>query len=331
MRKRAVLIVFIAFIAAGVLGLGFIIAGATVHQAEVNRYYKSLDRYADPLGSIQRSFTAFGASGETLGAIGDFLKTMPADAAGQCNIVIVGKDGVPVYKTNDQYLHLQGGALDMAWEDGYSAVIMDYAANQRHWFSIQYMDGMGGGLSSDTTPDFVGSIHEPLQDADHMITAYDGTGTEADVYIFPMEKDDKPYYLMWFLPDSAYREISSSIRSNQSSFTQISIPAGIILIVAYWLLGAVWVFLDARRRQTQPLPWALLVLLTNLVGLAVYWIYQAQNAKTGPACPACGKAVGKNHVYCPWCGAPLVQECKGCGKPLEKGWVSCPWCGKTVE
>jgi RNA polymerase subunit RPABC4/transcription elongation factor Spt4 len=104
---------------------------------------------------------------------------------------------------------------------------------------------------------------------------------------------------------------------------------GLILLLTYWLLAPVWVFLDARKRQNQPLPWAVLVLLTNIVGLIVYWIVQTQSVKVNPAlvCPACGNAVHKNHLYCPWCAAPLVKACKNCGKTLEKEWVACPWCG----
>jgi hypothetical protein len=129
-----------------------------------------------------------------------------------------------------------------------------------------------------------------------------------------------------------FRSFDAASPGRNGAVRMVSL-AGVMLVLLYWLLTPVWVFLDARRRQTQPLPWALLVLLTNLVGLSVYWIYHMQNAKTEPArsCPSCGKDVRKGYLFCPWCAVLLTKKCKGCGKELEKDWVACPWCGGPVE
>lgn len=329
MRKRSLLIVFIAFVACFVLGLGLIVSGECVRHAVTAHYFSILESYSDGFNKAGNDFTNLGASGHTIEDINAFLKNLPESATSQSNVVIVGKDGVPVYKANDNYLYLDGGSLNMAWSNSY-AVAMDASANEKHWYDVSNIGEMEY-YYIDNPPDTTGQIRESPQDMCNMLDSYNDSGPEANVTINDPSKDGTQYYIMWFRSPEVDQAINTAAGSDYSPYATFADAAGVILIVLYWLLAPVWVFLDAKRRQTQPLPWALLVLLTNLVGLAVYWIYQAQNAKASPVCPKCGKAVNKSHVYCPWCGEPLAKECKGCGKALERDWVACPWCGKPVE
>ncbi|MGE5672656.1 MAG: double zinc ribbon domain-containing protein [Mycobacterium leprae] len=93
--------------------------------------------------------------------------------------------------------------------------------------------------------------------------------------------------------------------------------------VLYWLAVAFWVYTDARRRSTKALAWGLLVLLTNLVGLLVYWIVRREERH----CPACHGKVERGHEYCTACGKGLQEKCLECGQPLRQGWQYCAKCG----
>ncbi|MBF0500825.1 MAG: HEAT repeat domain-containing protein [Candidatus Riflebacteria bacterium] len=48
------------------------------------------------------------------------------------------------------------------------------------------------------------------------------------------------------------------------------------------------------------------------------------------ACPTCGKQVGRNFAFCPFCLGHLKKACPKCGRAIEAGWKGCPDCGKAV-
>ena len=48
-------------------------------------------------------------------------------------------------------------------------------------------------------------------------------------------------------------------------------------------------------------------------------------------CLHCGKSVGKDFTFCPFCLEQLKPTtCKNCGKKLEAGWKGCPYCGTKI-
>lgn len=91
----------------------------------------------------------------------------------------------------------------------------------------------------------------------------------------------------------------------------------------YWLSVAWWVFTDARSRGRKPFAWAVLALLTNVVGAAVYLVARAEWQE----CPNCHAGVEKSFHHCPSCGHELRQVCAHCGQPLRDGWTYCAECG----
>jgi RNA polymerase subunit RPABC4/transcription elongation factor Spt4 len=48
-------------------------------------------------------------------------------------------------------------------------------------------------------------------------------------------------------------------------------------------------------------------------------------------CSHCGKSVGKDFTFCPFCLEQLKPTtCRNCGKQLESGWKGCPYCGMKI-
>jgi RNA polymerase subunit RPABC4/transcription elongation factor Spt4 len=333
-RKHAKLIVFVSFIAVGALGLASIIGGGVVANNAQKRYYDRMNNLLDPLYSIERVFTQYGAGDMTKNAAEIFVKRLEDYSSAVNNVVIVDDKGKILYKRSDSFLHAPGGTLSMAWIYP-NAVMMDNKTGKKYWFRIDYLDDMTMDPSIVIDqPVWFGEMKKSKEDLGYMLRANDGSDIEAAVTFYSMERSQKTYYLLWFRDINADGDIAAVLSSRTyPGFWNFSLPIGLSLLLLYWLLVPVWVFLDASRRQAQPLPWALLVLLTNLVGLAVYWIYQTQSEKAAPVyvCPACGRSVGRDHLFCPWCAASLVGVCKHCGKSLENGWVSCPWCGMPSE
>ncbi len=47
-------------------------------------------------------------------------------------------------------------------------------------------------------------------------------------------------------------------------------------------------------------------------------------------CPHCGKKVGINFTFCPFCLGHLKTACKKCGRPIDPEWKGCPDCGEPV-
>ncbi|MDD2998741.1 MAG: HEAT repeat domain-containing protein, partial [Candidatus Riflebacteria bacterium] len=44
-------------------------------------------------------------------------------------------------------------------------------------------------------------------------------------------------------------------------------------------------------------------------------------------CTHCGKPVGRNFTFCPFCLSHLRHSCRNCGRMIEAGWKGCPDCG----
>ncbi|NLI74908.1 MAG: hypothetical protein GX442_00540 [Candidatus Riflebacteria bacterium] len=48
------------------------------------------------------------------------------------------------------------------------------------------------------------------------------------------------------------------------------------------------------------------------------------------ACRHCGKKVGINFTFCPFCLGHLKAACRKCGRAMEPGWKGCPDCGEPA-
>jgi RNA polymerase subunit RPABC4/transcription elongation factor Spt4 len=97
---------------------------------------------------------------------------------------------------------------------------------------------------------------------------------------------------------------------------------------AYWVLLPWWVYLDAIWRRMEPLPWALLTLLTNVFGLVTYLVVRYSDPQ---ACPQCGQYMPVGSKRCPYCGVEAQMSCPQCQAAIQPGWIYCPSCGAQIS
>ena len=103
---------------------------------------------------------------------------------------------------------------------------------------------------------------------------------------------------------------------------------GVLLAGAvYWVLLAWWVYLDATWRRMEAVPWALLILLTNVIGAATYLVIRYPDPH---CCPQCGAGLSSGQKHCPYCGAVAEQTCPRCELAIRGDWVFCPACAARL-
>ncbi|GAB4282941.1 MAG: hypothetical protein Kow0067_03540 [Coriobacteriia bacterium] len=109
-----------------------------------------------------------------------------------------------------------------------------------------------------------------------------------------------------------------------------------------------WTWRDAQRRGAMPWFWALVVLLFNLAGWAIYMVIRPPELKEdalereleirareaelrhSPVCPACQNPVEPDYLICPTCMKKLKKPCISCERALKLDWGVCPYC-KTKQ
>jgi len=124
-----------------------------------------------------------------------------------------------------------------------------------------------------------------------------------------------------------YYAFNRPVYLSLNSVASFLVVSGIVLIIADIILLAYWIFLDARKRETNPALWGLLGLITNVIGLIIYLMTRPEIR----LCVSCARQQQRGFAVCPYCGARNRPNCAGCGTPLEKGWVACPHCGSLIE
>ena len=100
-----------------------------------------------------------------------------------------------------------------------------------------------------------------------------------------------------------------------------------LIIIVYWIGLALWVYKDSSKKQNNPSLWGLLVLLTNLVGLIIYIMYN-QNSRL---CNKCGALQSKENIYCVKCGTKLNRVCSNCSQIINKQDNYCSKCGNKLS
>ncbi len=132
----------------------------------------------------------------------------------------------------------------------------------------------------------------------------------------------------------------------------VALMKNLCLLFALVLWGAIifWTWRDADRRGAMPWFWALVVLMFNVFGWAVYMVVrppeiledahereleirarEALLSREGQTCPSCHRPVEPDFLLCPSCMKKLRKECVSCGKALKLEWTVCPYCRTKQE
>jgi len=101
----------------------------------------------------------------------------------------------------------------------------------------------------------------------------------------------------------------------------------VVSIAAYWVLLPWWVYLDAKWRRMDAIPWAILTLLTNVFGLVTYLVIRYPDPRT---CPQCRAYLTIGLKRCPYCGSEAEPTCPRCQAPVKTDWVFCPACAAQL-
>lgn len=125
----------------------------------------------------------------------------------------------------------------------------------------------------------------------------------------------------------------------------------IILAIAIAVIGAGWVYNDAKNRGINGFPWALLTFLAVIIGLPFYLLLRPRGELV--ECPRCNRKKLYSLERCPHCDKPSFSQqteetrntpedtaqtdrntigvCDSCGKILETDWKYCPYCGREQK
>lgn len=139
-----------------------------------------------------------------------------------------------------------------------------------------------------------------------------------------------------------YKDSNTSIGSLTAAYTRIGwvavIPQGLgtsqeslvdllLFSACSFLLCAIflpiWVAMDADWRGMRGGAWAVLVVITGVIGFAAYLIARLAPPKQ---CPNCHEMVQSGYKRCPACGVSLLAKCPKCGRKMGPGWQYCPRC-----
>jgi RNA polymerase subunit RPABC4/transcription elongation factor Spt4 len=109
----------------------------------------------------------------------------------------------------------------------------------------------------------------------------------------------------------------------------MGLAAGGMMGCYFLLVG--YVNRDAARRGMSPLLWTVVaVVVTNGLGIILYFILRQPLQRT---CPQCGGVVKAGFNFCPMCSSQLSPSCGKCHRVVGAGDVYCPYCrsGLGVE
>jgi hypothetical protein len=118
-----------------------------------------------------------------------------------------------------------------------------------------------------------------------------------------------------------------------------------LFLIVFWVALVFWTWRDAERRGAMSWFWAVVVVLFNVFGWAIYMVVrppeyvddarerqleikarEAELYREGQRCPACRKRVEPDYLSCPSCQKTLRKQCVSCSRALDLDWTVCPYC-----
>lgn len=119
----------------------------------------------------------------------------------------------------------------------------------------------------------------------------------------------------------------------------------LLFLIVFWVALVFWTWRDAARRGAMPWFWALVIIIFNVFGWAIYMVVrppeyaddarerdleirarEAELMREGQTCPSCQKPVESDYLLCPSCMKKLRKECVECKRALKLDWQVCPYC-----
>ena len=131
----------------------------------------------------------------------------------------------------------------------------------------------------------------------------------------------------YFLDETLYEDEIQAEKTER--FVRDFIGVIIIIFMLYWILLALWVFVDARGRHFKPALWGVFTLFGNIIAWIVYMMVRPEIAKPR-SCPVCAVPIQRDFVVCPSCATKLTPCCPSCSKPLDATWRVCPYCATPI-
>ncbi len=110
----------------------------------------------------------------------------------------------------------------------------------------------------------------------------------------------------------------------------------IISLIIQVAIG-VWIYKDAKKRKMEAALWLLIVLLTGLIGLIIYFIVRDPKSSRSSVQPTyirpTPQPIPKQVITPHESVKPMGKEvkfCTNCGGTMRKDAIFCPQCGNKV-
>lgn len=154
----------------------------------------------------------------------------------------------------------------------------------------------------------------------------------ADHYFYESDFAAKKVYLLSYIADKAGGDkiyFISDVRpvANGKLYVKAVAALAMLFFMFYWVLLALWVYVNALKSKQNAAMWGIITLFTNLAGLFVFLIYR-QNHQ---ACYKCGALQSKTNGYCTFCGTKLGTTCENCNAVVSGKCRYCKNCGNELN
>lgn len=226
------------------------------------------------------------------------------------NTIVVDKDNNIVYKTKDFLI------------DNNKTFILNNYGNLRNYLQ----DNINKNIVYKVTKDediildrnYIEKHRQLENDINDQFSFENDMGT-SKVYLLNYSLSRNGDYKLFIIRDV------SPVPYLETMIKITGIIAGLIFII-YWIGLALWVFKDANKKDRNPSLWALLVLITNLVGLFVYIIYRQNSI----VCNSCGQLQSRDSKFCSSCGSKINKTCDRCNNVVSPKDKYCNNCGNKL-
>lgn len=226
------------------------------------------------------------------------------------NVFIVDKNDNIIFKTNNNII-----------KDNSSIYFVKYEGNKKY---------LEDNINKDTIYK-IAKEESLILNMDY-INNHNKISEETDNEVF-YEKDfaNKKVYVLNYIvnrKDGNRLFIIRNVQQIPYAETLIETMGGIagLIFILYWIGLGIWVYKDASKKQNNAALWGILVLITNLAGVFIYYIFK-QNSKI---CSKCGLMQNKDNIYCTHCGNKINKSCNACGHIVGKGEDFCSSCGNKI-